>query len=153
MASAEHLLSASTAREAALVKRLPASQGKHVIVSIGNKSLQCICGHLLDIGSLNCHILVVAAVRGKSLPKGARLVQKSGNKLNGRAGAGQAMELTSSQGSMKQRPHMPAADRLLQQTCESRSGTPPQCQSKQDPCTYWRFQGKQDFIKHVQTQQ
>ncbi len=68
-------------------------------------------------------------------------------------GAGQAMNLTGSQGSMKQRPLMPAADRLQQKVCESRSSTLPQCQSSQDPCTYWRFQGKQDFIKHVQTQQ
>ena len=69
------------------------------------------------------------------------------------AGAGQAMNLTGSQGSTKQRPLMPAADRLQQKICESRSSTPPQRQSGQDPCTYWRFQGKQDFIKHVQTQQ
>lgn len=39
MASAEHLLSASTAREAALVKRLPASQGTHAVLSTGTHFL------------------------------------------------------------------------------------------------------------------
>ena len=39
MASAEHLLSASAAREAALGKKLPASQGEHVMPSIDSQSL------------------------------------------------------------------------------------------------------------------
>ena len=40
MASAEHLLSTSTAREAALVKGLPASQGDHVALSTSTEFLQ-----------------------------------------------------------------------------------------------------------------
>ena len=39
MASAEQLLSASAAREAALVKGLPASQGKHAVLSTGTQYL------------------------------------------------------------------------------------------------------------------
>ena len=75
-----------------------------------------------------------------------------GHDLRG-GSAGDAKEAVCSKPSPVQNEPVQKAGSLQNKGSRAVASQLPQGTSSQDPCSYWRFRGKQDVVDHVQTHQ